>query len=71
MYKIITMTDSQKYETLWAKFCNLADKAAFILSQYGSLYNCPSEKIMEYIQIGKEQELVQREISELPKVIQA
>jgi hypothetical protein len=59
------MTNSQKYEALWAKFCNLSDKASHILSQYGSLHNCPAEKIREFMFLGNQQTFVQQEISKL------
>ena len=59
------MTEYQKYETLWAKFCSLADNCAAILWWYGSFYDCPLDKKREYIRLGKEQELVQQEINKL------
>jgi len=59
------MTEYQKYENLWARFRMLADRCAYILWQYGSLYDCPLNKRMEFIRLGREQEIVQQEINEL------
>ena len=71
MYKVIAMTDSQKYEVLWAKFCSLADKGAAILSQYGSLHSCPIAKVRKYVHLGRQQESVQQEINTLFKINQS
>jgi hypothetical protein len=59
------MTEYQKFETLWSRFCRLADKGAAIITQYGSLHTCPVEKAREYIFLGKQQEYVQQELARL------
>lgn len=65
------MTDYEKYTMLWSRFSLLADKAHFILLLFGSLSDCPTEKIREYVQIGREQELIIHELNNLPKSIHA
>jgi hypothetical protein len=64
-YKLIAMSDYQKLQSLSAKFSMLADRCAYILWQYGSLYDCPVEKRIEFVRYGREQEFVQQQINEL------